>query len=237
MSHKSAKDRGKASDDVRVVMRNYFSSYHLWAAKAFADDAKRIETAHTGENIFDIRHRALVINSILSSTAFLEAAINEIYKDASDRSLSYVEPLGVDVVKCLGEKRVNWNPPRKNRKYRSVIVKYQEAMKCCGLTPFDREESPCEDVARVVGLRNAITHFAPDDLSAEDPHELGDVLEGRFPENRLMEGGGNPFFPDKCLGAGCAHWAYLTAKKFADEFFSQMNITPSYQRVYFETGQ
>ena len=83
----SEKDR---AFPVTISMRAYFSTYHLWAAKDFARQAKKVECEHRGKPKFDIRHRALVINSILSSVAFAEAAINEVFQDASDQHHSYI---------------------------------------------------------------------------------------------------------------------------------------------------
>lgn len=78
---------------INISMRVYFSSYHLWTAKEFCDDARYIEETHTGRSKFDIKHRALVTSSVLSSAAFMEAAINELFKDAYDGHLSYIKML------------------------------------------------------------------------------------------------------------------------------------------------
>jgi len=44
---------------------------------------------------------------------------------------------------------------------------------------------------------------------------------------------GNPYFPDKCLGAGCAEWAVVSAKSFADDFCSRLDIQANYQKATF----
>jgi len=54
-----------------------------------------------------------------------------------------------------------------------------------------------------------------------------------FESNRLMSNSGNPYFPDHCLGAGCAHWAVATARGFTDDFFARLNLRPNYQRADF----
>ena len=56
-------------------------------------------------------------------------------------------------------------------------------------------------------------------------------LRKQFPDNVLMNGSGNPYYPDKCLGAGCATWAVASATAFADLVFESLNIRPNYQRV------
>ena len=42
----------------RVTMRNYFSTYLLWASRELASRAAAIEQTHTGDSRFDIEHRS-----------------------------------------------------------------------------------------------------------------------------------------------------------------------------------
>jgi len=69
------------------------------------------------------------------------------------------------------------------------------------------------------------------DLSIKNKHKLDDILRPKFLPNKMMEGSGNNFFPDKALGKGCAEWSLQSVKDFADEFFEKMNIEPNYQKV------
>lgn len=48
---------------VRVLMRNYFSTHLLWAARHFGQDAAVIEARHNGDSRFDIEHRAAVLGA------------------------------------------------------------------------------------------------------------------------------------------------------------------------------
>ncbi len=86
-----------------ILTRSYFSSHYLWAAKHLAGLAGKTEEGHTGSPRFDIGHRAYVVNSIMSSVAFLEAAINELYQDAFDGHESYIGLLPPQVRSLLGE--------------------------------------------------------------------------------------------------------------------------------------
>jgi hypothetical protein len=92
----------------------------------------------------------------------------------------------------------------------------------------------------LVKLRNALTHFKPTDqplgASSAELTKLEKGLVGKFPENQRMVGMGNPFFPDHCLGAGCAAWAVKSARAYADELFDRLGIEPNYQRVEFPAG-
>ena len=61
----------------RIVMRNYLSTQHLYAARYAAEDAQAREVAK-GQGVFDVRHRGYVLTAVVESVAFLEAAINEL---------------------------------------------------------------------------------------------------------------------------------------------------------------
>lgn len=82
---------------VRVLMRSYFSTYMLWAARDFGSKAAAIETAHNGESRFELEHRAYVLGAVTSAAAFLEAMINELFQDAYEnhgiKDDGYIAPL------------------------------------------------------------------------------------------------------------------------------------------------
>jgi hypothetical protein len=68
----------------RIVMRNYLSTQHLYAARYAAEDAQAREVALKRQDVFDIRNRGCVLTAVVESVAFLEAAINELYQDSTD---------------------------------------------------------------------------------------------------------------------------------------------------------
>jgi hypothetical protein len=40
-----------------------------------------------------------------------------------------------------------------------------------------------------------------------------------------------PYFPDKCLGHGCAEWAVLNSLGLTDEFFLKLELPAPYDGV------
>jgi hypothetical protein len=88
-------------DSARLSMRNYFSTYLLWAGHHTSDLAATMEGAHTGRSRFDLQHRGYVLAAILAAEAFLEAMVNELFQDAVDRHNlagdGYLAPLSSDV--------------------------------------------------------------------------------------------------------------------------------------------
>lgn len=214
-------------------MRVYYSTYHLWAADSFATQTAERETELTPlAPTFDIKHRALATSAVISAAAFLEAAINETLKDAADRHGSYVGHLDEDVLAALAElweDAEETGPP-----FVSVLEKFQSCLEAAELETFDRGALPFQDAQLLIKLRNHLVHFKPATRAARDLNRLERQLRPRFAENALIDTPGNPYFPDKCLGAGCARWAVATVRALADEFFRRLDVVPNYQRVEHE---
>ena len=211
----------------KVKTRAYFSTYHLWAAKHFADECQVIENAHSGTSKFDIRHRALAIASIVESGAFLESAINELFKDCADDHASYTNSMPSATVAAM---KTQWNSWHANgRVTKPTLDKFDAAIHCCSAAPFNRGEAPYQDANHVLMLRNALMHFTPEWAAADEPNRF-DSLKSKFQPNSLMHGAGNAYFPDKCLGAGSSRWANEAVRLFADDFHARINVTPNYMR-------
>lgn len=210
----------------RAGMRAYFSTYHLWAAKDFASKSHVIETGYCDHSRFDIEHRALVIASIVEAAAFLESAINELYVDCLDDHPSYIKALPAPTIIAL---RAQWTDWHKNgRGTQPTLKKFDAALRCAGIAPFNHSTAPFQGANDVLRLRNALVHYTPETLPSDKPHRF-DALRSKFPENALMRNAGNSYFPDKCLGAGCANWCITSILAFADNFHAQLRVRPNYQ--------
>lgn len=72
-------------------------------------------------------------------------------------------------------------------------LEYEMLLTFADVQPLDRGRQPYQDAALVVRLRNAVAHYQPEDLSADDPHKMEQALRGKFPDNELMAGSGNPW--------------------------------------------
>jgi hypothetical protein len=209
---------------ITVAMRAYYSRYHLHAAGHFAELAVNIEAGHRGEPVFDITHRAYVTSAVLCAVGFLEASINELYQDAADKLEGYIQPLSPKAKTDLAKL---WS--KAQGRDMSILDKFQKALALAGEREFPKGRQPYQDAALVICLRNELVHYRPKTLSAASVPKLQARLRKKFPPNGLMASAANPWFPDKCLGAGCALWATKAVKDFADAFFSKLSITPNYQ--------
>lgn len=179
---------------------------------------------------FDIKHRAYVTNTFLSAVAFLEAAINEVFQDAFDEHTTYIGSLGAEVRSVLAD---FWKMTEAESKSSlSMLDKYQLTLRFAGKEPFKRRESIPGCKLRVK-IRDTLMHYKPQSLGEKNIHKLEAQLKVKFPENKLISGSGNPYFPDKALGKGCAEWAVKSALNFADSFFTRIGIVPNYQKVKF----
>jgi len=213
-----------------ILSRSYLSSHHLWAARHFLRLASEIEATHSGRSTFNIAHRSYVTSSILCSVAFLEAAVNELFQDAYDGHDGYTKHLEKHVLKSLGGL---WqlSGENQNRSPWSILEKYQAALLCGGAEMLSSAEQTYQNAALLIRLRNSLVHYKPATLGGGKDHRLAGSLKGKFESNRLFEGSGNPFFPDKCLGRGCAEWAINASVHLADEVFRQLGVAPNYQVV------
>ncbi len=218
------------------LMRVYYSSYHLWAAEHFTQLAADVENSPGVRPRFDIQYRAYVTSAILSSVAFLEGAINELFKDVADEHESYIAPIDEDSRKLI---LAMWDlTEERNRSPFSTLDKYQIVLTFCRKEQFSTGTQPYQDADLVIRLRNKLMHYKPESSDGEVQQKLDKQLARKFSEksiseNLLMTGSGNPFFPDRCLGSACAAWAVRSTKKLADDFFQKLGITPHYQQVRF----
>jgi hypothetical protein len=217
---------------ITVLMRPYFSSYHLWAARHFFVLSRNVENEEGRRPRFDIKHRAYVMNCIFSAVAFLEAAINELFQDIADGHESYVANLDADSKRLMSD---FWQfTEQRNRSAFNLLDKYQIALTFLRKQQFASGHQPYQDAAVVVKLRNELVHYKPRSLGGDVEHTLAKQLTRKFQDNTLMSGSGNPSFPDKCLGYGCAEWSIHSATVFTDEFFGRIGVVPNYQRVQFQ---
>lgn len=211
-------------------MRSYLSTHWLWAARHFEEQAKRIELMNAAETGFDLLHRAMVLAAITASVSFLEAAVNELFEDATDghgvTGDGYLAALAPTTIAAMATEWRRTGHGRDN----SVRDKYELLLTTSSTSALDLGARPAQDLTLLVILRNTLVHYLPDDTAADVVHHLERKLRGRFETNRLMLGSGNGWWPDHCLGAGCAGWAVQSAEAFADAAFGQVGIVPNYAR-------
>jgi len=201
-----------------VGIDHSFQREHLLAAGYFVAMAKRIESrgvATVGPEGMT-RHRACVTGAIVSSVAFLESSINELYLEfqrAGDdgspiptRAHTQLETLWPSAEGAL------------------LTLRYQMALQSVDAERFNERRSTYKNVQRLLELRDALVHHQPERHDERQRHQsLQRRLRTCFAPNTLLAARAR-WFPDLCLGAGCANWALRSVQAFSDEFCGRMAI-------------
>ena len=193
--------------------------HHLYSARHLADLACTLEKDHAGTSDQELirRHRAYVIGSVLSASAFLESSINELYLEVQDH-IANGNP--ENRRRVLAVPAHFWSavarPP--------ILHKYQLALVVADAEPFDEGRAPFRDADLLVALRDGLVHGRPEWRDSHGRRQnLARRLRAKFPHNALAREG-DPEFPDQLLGAGCAMWAVRVAEKFSNDFCHRIAI-------------
>ncbi|SEF35289.1 hypothetical protein ABL840_01635 [Variovorax sp. NFACC27] len=218
---------------ISIEFRHYLSIAHLSAAALFASQCRALE-ATAGTTPFDSpgrrQHNAFAVSAVIMSTAFLEATVNELFADcAEDPPRPRVH--AVASKELLGRM---WTKGIPRTASYPILGKYEIALELNASPSMDQSARPYQDVKLLTELRNALIHFEPETIISSGGvqprhvHKFEKRLKGKFDENPLA-GPGNPFYPDKLLGAGCAEWSVRSAVAFADDFFEKLGIEATYE--------
>lgn len=225
---------------IHLSPNHIFSSFHL------AMLSRQIEmTGNKHDKLASEQHRSFVIGAILSAVVFLEAAINEFFSAATDSTLS-IPKLDFELKQKLSALWMVEN----FRRTAKTLEKYQCALQLAGKKLFNTGMNPYQDAKNLINIRNALVHFIPSTtpIQAEPDVEIpldefGKQLQGKFIENPwkpqyglISTSGGPekatwPFFPEGCLGSGCARWAAKSALNFVDDFFATLSLKWYYEHL------
>jgi hypothetical protein len=226
--------------EIDLAMRNYLSTYHLWAAAHFATLAAQLEENrdknYSTELIF--KHRSYVVGSILLCVAYIEATLNEVWSDIATSHSEKSNTIDKMVLtKGIQSKlRRKWNA--KKTKKMGTLDKYKVVLQTAQKTPFLTGENPYQSVVALIKLRNALSHYVPETLKLEpfteleskadtDHKRLAKKLRAHIkaPYNPFFSPN-NPPFPDLFLCYGCAQWGVDSSYAFTSYFHKQLGIAP-----------
>ena len=195
-----------------------FQREHLLAAGYFVAMARRIESrgaAAVGPEGMT-RHRACVTGAIVSSVAFLESSINELYLE--------FERAGDDGSPIPTRAHTQLETLWPSAEGAPLTLRYQVALQAVDAERFNERRSTYKNVERLLELRDALVHHQPERHDERQRHQrLQRRLRKCFAPNTLLPPRAR-WFPDLCLGSGCAAWALRSAGAFSDEFCRRMAI-------------
>lgn len=195
---------------------------YLRTAFLFAERAQLVEKAPPPDAFeWTLLHRSYVTSSLLSATCSLEATINEWF--------SFPEEIGSESNPATGlQVQRMWSLGVPRTASFQVLQKFQIALALTGHPALEEGAEPYQSARLLIELRNWLVHYEPtwepvpahEDTGEFPPHKLMRRLRGRFEPNPLCHGDA-PFWPYKCLGAGCSLWAAEAALSFMDNFFER----------------
>lgn len=212
----------------QTATRTFLADSHLAAAFILGLQAKQIEQANPIRPSEEVRarHHAAVSGAVVLSAAFLEGFINELLAETEELTIhGLLSALSRPAYRRIADL---WNEgiPRAGR-YR-ICDKYQITLLVGDCAPFDKGAKQFQDAHLMCRLRNELVHLAPtwvihSDEGGRDDHVMTKALHGLFAECPFA-GPEDPWFPDRCLSAGCAAWAAESALTFVRGFVERFGV-------------
>ncbi|MBN9387757.1 MAG: hypothetical protein J0I20_06900 [Chloroflexi bacterium] len=188
----------------------------LQSAAYFSRMSHKIEIEVTDRSLQLVEYKANSTAAVIFAITAVEAVINELYTDAVDgikEAFKNLDPLVSDSMALV------WNDFKDKENF---FLKFNFVLTLAKKPTFVKGSNPGQDMLTLVSLRNNLIHFKPEWKSTQDEHKkLEDRLRGKFELNPYAPDY-RPFFPDKCLGHGCAEWAVKTSIAFLDEFYIRL---------------
>jgi hypothetical protein len=204
-----------------AMSRHSLVWHHLWNARHAARLCRDREAdlASLKYPLPEIELNGTAMVAVMSSVAFLEALVNEVFLDTADpalRSSGRLDGISDEAVAAMRER---WNAePSVERE--GVLDKYKIALKCAGKA-MELGRDPAQSVKILIDLRDVLTHYKAEWQG--DDTELFAELRKRLPVNqRVAEL--NPWFPHQALSADCAEWAWKSSVALAEEWWSDMGL-------------
>ncbi|BCQ06864.1 hypothetical protein JMUB5695_00277 [Mycobacterium heckeshornense] len=208
-----------------VSVRDYMANQDLWTARREAWLCRKREDTLLNQQNIDRAHRSHATTAVLSAVAFLEALVNTVWQDAADSEAGKHTPYTDGIPgAAIATMRELWNGKDNAKRMMSLLSKFQVALVCAGQEPMDKGAEPYQSVDVLIDLRNELVHFKPQwhgdgEEEAKFVARLrAKIIQAR--ENRQPIG--QPWYPNKVLGAGCADWACSSVIAFARDWHGRM---------------
>jgi len=233
-----------SGEESQIRFRDCFSVRYIQSAAVLCRLAYGIEKEYAGQTGSGIRgpelllrHETFVLNSVLSSVAFLESTINELYADASDDAYFFADAEHEALLRAISE---GWRN-EKNFDRAPTVNKYQRILEIVELPPFDEGDQAYANVRQLIEIRNHLMHYKrewvviretrrPGGSEGSTSEKFEKIFRRKFAVNPFSAGN-QPFFPDQCLGHGCAEWAVVNSIIFTDAFFRRLGLPAPYEGI------
>jgi hypothetical protein len=198
-----------------AMMRTNFAVQHMLAAARFSRRVAEIERENAGKDFGEFWEEILHQSSacVFTAAASLDSYANELF---FDRQTAFPE-FASELLDKLWET------------FEQKPKKFEFALLLRGKSHFDRGARPYQDVAAIIELRNALTHFKPKwDALAVRHRKISDRLQNYFAPSPFLND--QLIFPRRWATHGCTKWAVEQCLAFAEEFESRAELPPKYIR-------
>jgi hypothetical protein len=228
-------------EESAILFRDCFSVRYIQSAALLCRLGFAIEQEYREAEIippeFLLRHEVFILNTVLSSVAFLESTINELYADAADDAYFFADEKHETLLRTIGRQWQN----TKNFERAPMLTKYQKILTIAGQAEFDEGDQAYANVRILTEIRNHLMHYrrewvvlrtrgTMDDDEESTAGKFEKILQKKFAINPLAAKN-QPFFPDNCLGHGCAEWAVVNCIIFSDAFFRRLDLPAPYEGI------
>ena len=193
---------------------------HLLSAALFSRTAGAIESANAGRAFGDFWEniQANAIAAVLTSVAALEAYANELFVDHAE----VFPQLRLDIMAKLWELY----------EQKPILEKYDFALLLRQGNAFDRGASPYQDIAALIRLRNALTHYKRNALTHYKPEWSNEQVEhakvSHALKNRAVASSFFPvtdsLFPRAWASHGTTRWGVRSVVSFVLDFEQRASL-------------
>lgn len=216
-----------------------FALPHYVAAKTFVQQANAIEVANVGRPFgpFYDGLRTFVSAAVLSSTAAMEAFINESFvahggalrtklKDF-DAEFWGDASAGAGVLTRFLSQLLGRRRRRRGIEMFSILDKYNKALKLLGKPKIAKGDPIYVHAELLIGMRNYLIHFKPLwDAPRDREQELINGLTGKFTLSPYVDPTSD-FVTMRCMTASCGDWAVRTTKDLIHEYGRRTGADPT----------
>jgi len=200
-----------------AMLRTNFAVQHMLAAARFSRRVADIERENAGKDFGEFWEEILHQSSacVFTAAASLESYANELFFERQTAFPGFASELLDKLWETFEQK--------------PTLEKFEFALLLRGKPQFDKGARPYQDVAAVIELRNALTHFKPEwDALAVRHRKISDRLQNRFSPSPFLND--ELIFPRRWATHCCTKWAVEQCLDFAEEFESRAELPPKYIR-------
>jgi len=224
-----------------VAMRVAFARKYAVEAIRLADKVRELEHKFVANELSfsDVqqRHEMSSIQTVFMAVASIEAGVKEFLADVRTKNPLYRNGISKEMCDKLDAgKPVEEVYVRNQAK---VIARAQ--IICKRLTGTRMRPAIVLAMGQLVYLRNELTHSDTSNQPYVDPAVPAaagtyEAKLGSLFKHSGLASADAPFFPVRCLGAGCAQWAVETAHAFSEEFDRVTGFSLGFMKPGFTDG-